>query len=320
MNSKVLTTICIAGAVIAASVAAIVVTNNRAAIARAEATKAESLEAVKASEARKAKAEESAEAARLATKEAEAKAAEEKRKAQELELQAAEANERAEKAAKETAELEEKAEREKAQAAADARAEAKAKEEANKLENERLLKAEEAEIAKSNLVAQAAASQLAAEKLRSEKVIAEAKLIENRKIDFITWEAQLVELQQILAEKERALTPDKTAADLVWVNDGETDEIGGATNRPVRAKGWLRPEDNLTLPRGTRRLAREERLQYEADTNRLAIARARIVGTIEPMMVQAIKEDRIVDADFYYNMLKQLYPDWNYKHIKEESK
>jgi len=317
MNNRIMATVCVSVAVLAASVAAIVVTNNRATVARAQAAKAESREAIASSEAKKAKADAATEQSRQAAKEAEAKSAEEQRKARELELQTAKANEAAETAAAERARQEAQKARDEAQTAADARAEAKAKESAAKAELEKTRVAAMAEVAMSNAVAQAAADALAAERVRAEKTLAEAKLYEDRKIDFETWQARLLELEQELAEQKRALTPDvgiNDSTNIVWVADREADIIGVDTNALARLKRpKVRPENDLTLPEATRKLSRMERELREEVAGGLSSASNKVIKSLTRLYVQAVRDGRVVDAQFFRQSIKHYYPNWEYK-------
>ena len=119
--------------------------------------------------------------------------------------------------------------------------------------------------------------------------------------------------------EERALHPDKTAADLTWVGEREADVIGGETNRVRRtAKPLL--EDDMGLPRETRALAKAERLAAESDAAHAAETRAGLVATLEKLYLAALREDRVVDADYYRKSLKSLYPDWELNLTEEEKK
>lgn len=296
-------------AVIAGAVAYIMDGMSREECARAEAEKAAAIEAAAEAEARAARAEAE-------------KAADEKR--------AAEQNAKAQKDAKEAAEIEAKAQsdakiaaRENAKAKADqlkaAEIEREAAQERRKAEADRL-KASEADkavaLARENaeaLKAQAEADRLETEKLRSEKVIAEAKALELLKIDFATWQRDLTELEKELNELERALKPEKTIADLAWVGGGEDMEVGEDGVVKVKNRREYRAEDDMTLPRSSRDLARTERRISESTAENTAQVRSRIIKCLESMYVAALKEDRIVDADFYRASLKSLYPDWEFK-------
>ena len=321
MSGKIVSILAICLTVIAAAVAGVIVTNNRAAEARAKVAKAESEEARAASEAKRARSEESAEASRAAVAQSEAVAAAEKRRA-------AEATREAEKLALARAKEENaKAESDAAAAkfraseAADLRAAEKARSDAAKAEAEKVVAIAEADARRAEAEAQSAADKLAAEKLRADALIAEASALELRRIDFETLERELVEFQQELDERERALHPDKTAADLTWVGEREADVIGGETNRVRRTSKSL-PENDAELPRESRALAKAERLALEADAARAAQLRSDLVESLERLYVAALREDRVVDAAFYRKSLKSLYPDWelNLKEEKEEEK
>ena len=41
--------------------------------------------------------------------------------------------------------------------------------------------------------------------------------------------------------------------------------------------------------------------------------RTNIVAQLESLYIQALKEERVVDAEYYKANLKSLYPDWEFK-------
>ena len=169
------------------------------------------------------------------------------------------------------------------------------------------------------LKAQEAADNLAAEKLRSEKVIAQAKMAELSKIDFLTWERDLLELKQDLEERERALRPEKTIADLAWVGGGE-DRVFDKNGRVAAKKKEEKPyraEDDPQLPAETRRLAKAERLSTQAEARQAAKIREKIVKSLEGLYIEAIKAGRVIDAQYYKSSLKSLYPDWKFEGEKK---
>ena len=296
-------------AVVAGAVAYIMDGMSREAVAR---SRAEAAVAAEAEADRNAKAEKSAADKALAEKrtaEANAAAAADSRKAAEAEARAAaeskvaaEANERAKKAAAEAA----KASRD---AAAAARAAEEAKLKIAEAEREKAKAEENAQALK----AQAETDRLAAEKLRSEKVIAEAKTLELMKIDFETIERDLMEFKQELDERERALKPEKTIADLSWVGESEDMEAGEHGEVRAKKKREYRAEDDPALPRATRALAAAERAVAESGKKESDAVRSRIVGELEGLYVEALKDGRVVDAGYYRKSLKSLYPDWEFK-------
>lgn len=318
MSGKVVSILSICITVIVAAVAGIVITNNRAAEARAKVAKAESAEARAASEAKKARAEESAEASRAAAAEAETQKAAENRKAKEADREKERLALARAKEEKAKSEADAAAAKARASEAADLRAAEKAKADAVKAEADKEVAIAEAAARQAEAESQAAADALAAEQLRSDAVIAEADLLKLRKLNFEQIERDLLEFQQELDERERALHPDKTAADLTWVGERDADTIGGETNRVRRVSRPL-PENDMELPRETRALARAERLAAESSAERSAAVREDLVATLERLYVAALREDRVVDAAFYRNSLKSLYPDWELK-SKEENK
>ena len=299
----------VAAAVIAGAVAYVKNGMSREAEARllaeaaaSEEAKAEAVRKTEKAAAEKASAEAKAAEAKAAA-EADAKeAARMEKESAELKLKAESENRKAKEAALKVAEAERAAAKLEAAAAADrAKSAAAGKEKAKALENAEALKAA------------AEADRLAAEKLRSEKVIAEAKALELMKIDFETLERDLMEFKQELDERERALKPEKTVADLAWV--------GGTDDKVVDEKGNLRvlkkepylAENDKSLPRATRKLAKLERELSEEEADRAAKMKADIVSLLESMYVRALREDRVVDAEFYRKNLKSLYPGWEFK-------
>ena len=309
MRAKTISIIAVCAAVIVAGVAGAVVFSKKAAIARAEAD-AEAARADAASA--KARAAEKASAAETEKR----RAAESNAKAQADALEAAEtargtAELEAQAAAdkKSAAEENAKAERAKAEAAKAARDEAKAKAEAAKAEQEAARENAAAEASK----AKAEEAKLAAEKLKADKVIAEARLLELHKIDFETLARDLAEWKTDLEERERALKPEKTVADLSWAGGQEDTIIDADGNVKKQVKVAYDPETDRSIPLESRKLAREQRLVDEALAKESSYVRAAVVGSLESLYVQALKDDRVIDADYYRETLKTLYPDWEFR-------
>ena len=295
MNLKLFAVISVSLAVVAGAVAYVMNGMSREAEARLLAEKAASEEAKAEAKRKTAKAE--AEKA-----EAEKKAAELEKEAAELKLRADAESRKAKEAAAKAADAEKESAKLKAEAAAKlAKAAEDEKVKAKALENAASLNAE-AENAK-----------LQAEKMRSEKVIAEAKALELSKIDFETWQRDLLELEQSLNEREMALKPEKTIADLAWVGGGEDVVVDKDGTLKKQVKKQYLAENDKALPYETRRLAKRERLIAEAQKRDAEKVREIIVSRIEKLYVEALKEDRIVDAEYYKENLKSLYPDWEFK-------
>lgn len=299
----------VAAAVIAGAVAYVKNGMSREAEARhlaeaaaSEEAKAEAVRKTEKSAAEKAAAEKAAAEAKARAAADEKEAALQDRQTAELKQKEAADNRKAKEAAAKAAEAERETARLKARAAADAaKIAADEKEKAKALEN--------AEAAK----AAAEADKLAAEKLRSEKVIAEAKALELQKIDFETWQRDLLEFKQELDERERALTPDKTIADLAWVGGMEDKVVDEHGNLVVDKKEPYLAERDRTLPKATRRLAKLQREVYEAQSNSVEKVRERMIGSLERLYIQALKDDRVVDAQFYRQNLETLDPGWGLK-------
>ncbi len=316
MNFKIISIVSVSVAVVAAAVAAVVVSTKRSDIANALALKA-SADVEKAEKVlRKSEKETAAAQARERTAKAEAEA-------KQNELEAA-------KLAKEQAEIE-------AKAAADNRKAAEAKamaaqaeaEKARALKDAEALKTKAAQEATRKAQAEAAAEaekakakaeELEKAKLLSERIIAEAKVLELRKIDFETIERDLREWKQDLEERERAIAPEKTIADLAWAGGTEDTVIDENNNVVKKVKKPYLAENDMTLSKATRELARTERLAAEGRKDRADKVRKSVGGSIEQLYFKALKEDRVNDANFYLKTLKSLYPDWEFSTINSTEK
>ena len=308
MNAKVISIIAICAAVIAAGVSGVVISMQRADAARAAADKAASEETIASKRAREAELE-------RATAAQNARAAEAKATSEKTALAAAEAE-------NERLKLENENLVAKKALAADERAKADA--EARKASDLKAAKDAELKTAKENADAERAKAQAAADELaRAEatRAIREAETLKLKvsmaelaaeKLRYEELNAELLEYQKELDERERALRPEKTIADLAWLPDEDTevDENGRAHPRKKEQK---LPENDPTLPRETRELAKANRLRAQADGILEKNARARAIAPIEKLYVAAVKDGRTVDAEYYRIVLKSMYPDWEYK-------
>ena len=306
MNSKMLGILLVATALVCASIAAVVVSAQNSARAKTLLRAKESAEEAAELAKKKADQEAAAETAKARAAEAEAARAKDERLAKEAaakqaktDAAAAEENRKAAEAARKTAEKNAEAARANQQAKkheAEAAASARAKAEAEK-------KTAEAK-------ASEAASRLAMEKLKAEKDLAETKRMELLKIDYETWGRDLNELAQELAERERALAPEKTVDDLAWAGGSKEDTVfdadGKLTKRP---KAPYLAENDKRLSRGARRLARAERLAGEASATNAVRVRAEMVDMLTKLKNQALREDRVLDANYYQSVMTALYPD-----------
>lgn len=292
----------------ALAAALIVRMNAKVAIASAQATAAESAEASAALAEKKARAEAATAASQESAKASEAKIVQEKRL-----LEQAEATKAKEAAAKAAADKERAvAEREKsiqdralaeaeARAASENRAAALAAKETARIERDKAKLIALAEESK----AKSAADALAKEKQRSEKIIAEAKLLELRRLNLAEMERELAEIKRSLDEREAALKPEKTIKDLADYSRG--DNTAPATDAAVAL-----PENDMSLPPQTRELFRASRLLDEERNAVSELMRSNTVRRLEKLFKQALEDDRIVDADFIYREIKLMYPDWKY--------
>lgn len=308
MNSKIVSIIAICAAVMVAGVAGVVISMQRADAARAAADKAASEETVASKRARTAELE-------RATAEQNARAAEAKAESEKTALAAAEAE-------NERMKLENEGLAEKRALAADERAKADA--EAKKAADLKAAKEIELKVAKEvadgeRAKAQASADELA--RVEATKAIREAETLKLKvsmaelaaeKQRYEELNAELLDYQKELDERERALRPEKTIADLSWLPDEDTDVDESGKAHPRKKEPKL-PENDPTLPKETRALAKADRIRAQADGIIEKDARARAVAPIEKLYVAAVKEGRTVDAEYYRTVLKSMYPDWEYK-------
>ena len=313
-NQKTIAIVAVSLAVIVAAIAAIVVSANRADEAVAYREAADTEESIIAATNKIAQAYKEA-------KRAEERAAEANAKAKADERAAAEANAKAqadEKAAaadkKAAAEANADAEEVKAEAARAIRDAAKLTNDTARIERERAK--DLAAAAQAN--ADAEASKLATEKLRSEAKIAEAEALKLRKTNYEELERNLLEWKLDLEERERALTPEKTIADLEWAGGMEDTIIDDKGNVTKQVKKVYDPEKDMALPAESRRLARANRKVREKQDARIAEARENVVKTMEGLYVSALKDGRVIDADFYKKNILIMYPDWKFQGEKVE--
>ena len=314
MNSKTISIIAVAIAVIAAGVAAVVVSANRADEAKAYAEAKASAADKAAAEAKKAAKATEAEAEKRRAAEQNAKAKADELAAQKLAKETAELERKTAADNKAAAEANAKAEREKADALRASRDEAKAKAEQAKAEQ---LKSRE-QAAEAAAKAEAETAQLAKEKLKADKIIAEAKLLELRKVDFATLERELLAWKLDLEERERALQPEKTIADLSWAGGMEDTVIDAEGNIKKQEKKPYDPEKDMSLPAESRRLAKTDRIVREKQAALAGVTRDSVVASLERLYVEALKDDRTIDANFYKQSILSMYPDW--KFAGEESR
>ncbi len=305
MKASHIAAISLAVAIVAAGLSAVVFMSKKEAVARAELAKAESEEAAAKKAAQKAELEASQARSRAAAKASEAKAAEENRKAKEAEreTEALEA-EKAESEAKRAAEARAEAEAKSAAAAAERDAK-KAVAAAAKSEAVKARAAESAEFAK----AEAAKAALEKERLASERIIAEAKIRETRLEELAALERELAELKLELDEREAALRPEKTVTNLVWTSQEDVVFDASGVARKVQKKVLL-PENDPSIPPASRAFAKTYRIVAERNADLEAAVRSNVVSRLERLYRNALRDDRIVEAECYLSELKRMYPDW----------
>jgi len=308
MNAKIVSIIAICAAVIAAGVSGVIISMQRADAARAAADRAASEETIATKRAREAELE-------RATAAQNARAAEAKAESEKAALAAAEKE-------NENLRLENESLAEKRALAAEERAKADA--EAKKASDLKAAKDAELKTAKANADAEQAKAQAAADELarvEATKAIREAETLRLKvsmvelaaeKQRYEELNAELLEYQKELDERERALRPEKTIADLAWLPDEDTEIDENGRARPRKKEPKL-PENDPALSKETRALAKANRIRAQADGLLAEASRARVVAPIEKLFVAALKEGRTVDAEYYRAVLKSMYPDWEYK-------
>jgi len=161
--------------------------------------------------------------------------------------------------------------------------------------------------------AEAESARLATEKLRADKILAEAKILELRKIDFETLERNLLEWKADLEERERALKPEKTISDLSWAGGADDSVMDENGEIHKQIKVVYDPEKDRSLPAESRRLMRAQRIVREDHTNLVATVRLSTIASLERLYVRALKDGRVIDADFYKKSILSMYPDWKFK-------
>jgi hypothetical protein len=280
------------------ALAGVYVMNAREAVARAQLRAAESREAAAKDAARQAQSEEKLATANANALKAQAVAEEENRKAKEAESVTMRAEAEKAKADSAAAAATKAAREAEAAAAADTRAAEKAKAETAKAEAERAKAKAQAEAAK----AQAEADKLAREKLVADKIIAEARLWELKAIDLATLEKELNDYKRELDERELALRPEKTIKDLASFGSDEPEEKDDTP---------LLPENDPGLTRGVRRLAKASRESRENIEALCQKAREVTLGKVRRLYDEAVRDNRLMDVEYYRSVLKSLYPDWD---------
>ena len=309
MNSKLISIIAVCLAVIAAGAAAVIVSINRANEAKSYEEAEASAADLAAAEAKKAAKETEAESEKRRTAVAKEKAAADELAAQKLAKEKAQLDAKTAADNKAAAEANAKAEREKADAVRAERDKVKAQAEKAKAEQ---LKAREQAAAAAAKAAEETAS-LEKEKLKADKILAEAKLLELRKTDFQTLERELMAWKMDLEERERALQPEKTIADLSWAGGTEDTIIDADGNVKKREKKVYNPEMDMSIPAESRKLAHVNRLVREKHETLAGATRGSVIGSLEALYVSALKDGRTIDAEFYKQSILSMYPDWKFK-------
>ena len=305
---KIVAVLAICIAVISAGVSGVIISMQRSAQERAAAERAASEETIATKQARAAELE-------RATAEAQAREAEAKARSEKTALEAA-------KEENEKLRLENEGLAAKKAIAADERTKAEA--EAKKAADLKAAKDAELKAAKETADAERAKEATAAAELaRTEatKAIREAETLKLKysiaelqaeKLRYEELNAELVEYQKELDEREKALRPEKTIADLAWLPDEDTEVDENGRARP-RKKILKLPENDPLLPTETRTLAKAERIRGEADGILAKDSRDRVVSALERLYVAAVKDGRTIDAAYYRQVIKSMYPDWEYK-------
>lgn len=309
LDQKAITVVAVSLAIILAAIAAIVVSANRAdeakSYAEAEAAQAD----IEAAQAKKDRAAADVEREKRQRAEADAQAKKDELEKQRLAKETAEIEAKAAADKRVTAEKNAAAEQARSDAARALREAVVASNQTVRAELDRAAKQATAEQAK----ADSEAAKLAKEKLKAERIIAEAEVLKHRQSDYEALERNLLEWKLELEERERALKPEKTIADLAWAGGMEDTIIDDKGNVRKQVKTVYDPEKDMELPEQSRHLARAERKVRESQDAAGSETRAAILKSMEKLYVDALKENRVIDADFYKKSILVMYPDWKFE-------
>lgn len=314
-SGKAVSIVSVSVAVIVSAWAVMRVMDDRRDIARDQANKA-------VAQAEKAKQSADEQISREKALEKQAALTEASRKLKEVEFAKAkldaEQAEAAAKAAQKLADTEaekakaeaEKAKAEKAKAAELARAE-EARAAAERQETERVRLQAEADAKAAAARQKLAETETEKVRISSERILAEAKLAELRSRNLDERECLILAAAAEVEAQRQALRAEKemTIKDLVTT---------GSDTSEAKEEGPVLPENDRTLPRESRALARSERMSAERLDAIRTQTRSDVVQRFERLYLDAIREDRISDATFYRKELKRMYPDWEYKPPKKE--
>ena len=116
-----------------------------------------------------------------------------------------------------------------------------------------------------------------------------------------------------LEERERALQPEKTIADLSWAGGTEDTIIDEKGNVKKQEKKVYDPEKDMSVPAESRKLAKVNRVVREKHETQAGATRDSVVSSMESLYVAALKDGRTIDAEFYKQSILSMYPDWKFK-------
>ncbi len=305
MNAKSIVIVAVCVAVCAGSYALVVRYKESASIARSEAAKAASEEETQLAKTREEKERAAAERAKESAAKEKAKAEADKKESTKLAAAQAKAEAETQKLKTEEARLANDTANKNAQAMADERA-----------AKEAILKAKKAEQAIEEAKEKTAVAEEEKEKAAERKAEAETYKLKHSYAEVnrlyeqnINKARELEAYRRDLDAREAALHPEKTVNDLVSLGE---DEETKCEETPYLA------ENDKSLTVGSRALARAARLETEADSAHESALRAEIVSRMESLYETALKEDRVIDADYYATVLRSFYPDWEYGAKKTE--
>ena len=122
-------------------------------------------------------------------------------------------------------------------------------------------------------------------------------------------ERELAVLKLELDEREAALRPEKTVTNLVWTSQEDVVFDASGVARKVQKKVLL-PENDPSIPPASRAFAKTHRIVAERNADLEAAVRSNVVSRLERLYRNALRDDRIVEAECYLSELKRMYPDW----------
>ncbi|MCR5413288.1 MAG: hypothetical protein K6F50_01000 [Kiritimatiellae bacterium] len=142
---------------------------------------------------------------------------------------------------------------------------------------------------------------------------AKARTLELRRMDLEGLARELAAVKRDLDQREEALKPEKTIKDLLTTSEPAEDDM-------LSPREPLLPENDMSITRESRELARSRRLEREMLELVAAETKSNVITRLERRYVEAVRADRLADAEFYRSEIKRMYPGWVYTPPAKEKK